>query len=368
MKLPELKIGDLVAKVPIIQGGMGADVSLSSLASAVAREGAIGIISAVHTGFKEEDFEKNSLTANLRTLKEEIFKAKEKSQNGIIGVNIMVAMRNYREYVQAAVEAKADLIISGAGLPLDLPALVKGTQTKIVPIVSSAKAALVISKIWDRKQSTAPDAVIVEGCKAGGHLGFSLEELKSENPPELLDIVKDVKEIMKEFSCKYNKEIPIIAAGGIFDGNDIVKAIKAGARGVQIATRFVATDECDADIRFKQAYVNARKEEVVIVESPVGMPGRAVNNKFLKKLEECEKIEPQHCYGCIQKCNPKTTKYCISKALLNAVKGNIDEGLIFAGENVYKIDKIVSVKELINELVLQAEEEMEKQALEVKNG
>lgn len=353
MKLPSLKIGDLTAKIPIIQGGMGACVSLSSLASAVAKQGGIGVISAVHPGFKEPDFETNNLAANIRGLKNEIRKAKELAPSGIIGMNIMVAMKNYKEYVQAALEEKIDIIISGAGLPLDLPELVKGTATKIVPIVSSAKAALVIAKMWDKKNNVAPDAVIVEGPEAGGHLGFSNEEL--DNPPQLLDIVKDVKKTLEAFAAKYNKDIPVIAAGGIFDGKDIADAIKAGASGVQMATRFVATDECDADINFKMAYVNATQEDVVIVKSPVGMPGRAIKNKFLERLMQEQKIAVNKCYSCIKPCNPKQTPYCISTALLESVKGHMDAGLIFTGAKVYKIKEIVSVENLMNQLVLEAQ-------------
>lgn len=357
MKLPSLKIGDITAKIPIIQGGMGACISLSSLASAVANEGGIGVISAVHPGFKESDFQTNNIEANARALKNEIRKAKKLSPNGIIGINIMVAMKNYRKYIEAALEEKIDIIISGAGLPLELPAIVKGSTTKIIPIVSSSKAALVITKMWDRKHQMVPDAIIVEGCDAGGHLGFSLEELKSDNPPKLLDIVKEVKTILDTFCKKYNKDIPVIAAGGIFDGKDIAQALKAGASGVQMGTRFVATKECDADINFKNAYINAQKEDVIIVKSPVGMPGRAINNKFLERLKAQEKLSRQRCYSCIKTCNPAETPYCISEALLEAVKGNIDNGLIFAGSKVYKINEIVSVKNLINELIMGAENE-----------
>ncbi len=356
--LPPLKIGDIIAKVPIIQGGMGACVSLSSLASAVAKEGAIGIISAVHPGFRESDFESNNVVANIRGLKNEIRKAKSLAPSGIIGMNIMVAMKNYKRYVDAALEEKIDLIISGAGLPLDLPELVKGTNTKIIPIVSSVKAGLVITKMWDRKHNVAPDAIVVEGCNAGGHLGFSIEELTSNNPPKLLDIVKDIKEMLKEFSKKYNKYIPVIAGGGIFDGKDIAEALKAGADGVQMATRFVTTEECDADINFKNAYINSKFEDVVIVKSPVGMPGRAIKNKFLESLKEQPTISKTKCFSCIKTCNPKETPYCISEALLTSVKGDIENGLIFAGSNVYKLKEIVSVKNLINELVKEAESEL----------
>lgn len=356
MKLPSLKIGDLEAKVPIIQGGMGARVSLSKLAAAVANEGGIGVISAVYPGYNEPDFETNNLCANLRGLKNEINKAKTMAPNGIIGVNIMVAMNNYDKFVEAALEQNVDIIISGAGLPLNLPILAKNTKTKLAPIVSSAKAALVILKMWDRKQNVAPDMIIVEGYKAGGHLGFSDEELK--NPKELLDIVREVKEVIKPFSAKYNKMIPVIAAGGIYDGKDIADAVKSGASGVQMATRFVATEECDVDIEFKKAYINASQEDIVVIKSPVGMPGRAIKNKFLDRLNQNGKITKTKCYNCIKTCNPNETPYCITEALLESAKGNIDNGLIFAGSNVYKIKSITTVKELINELIVEAEKEL----------
>lgn len=356
MKLPSLKIGNITAKIPIIQGGMGACVSMSSLASAVANEGGIGIISAVHPGFREANFKTDNVEANVVGLKKEIRRAKQLSPNGLLGINIMVAMNNYKTYVEAALEENIDIIISGAGLPLELPSITKGTNTKIIPIVSSAKAALVIAKMWDRKQNVAPDAIIVEGSEAGGHLGFSPEQL--ENPQKLLDIVKEVKEVIKSFAQKYNKDIPIIAAGGIYDGKDIVKALKAGASGVQMATRFVATDECDAHINFKKAYINATKDDVVVIKSPVGMPGRAIKNKFLERLQADGKIKRSGCFNCIKTCNPNQTPYCISEALLEAVQGNIDNGLIFAGSNVYRINEIVSVKQLINTLVMEAENEI----------
>lgn len=352
MELPSLKIGDITAKIPIIQGGMGARISLSSLASAVANEGSIGIISAVYPGYDEPDFKTDNLTANLRGLKKEIQKARELSPNGIIGVNIMVAMNNYDKFVKAALDENIDIIISGAGLPLELPTIAKGYNTKLVPIVSSAKAALVISKMWDRKQNTVPDAIVVEGYKAGGHLGFSTEDLK--NPKDLLIIVKEVKEIIKPFEQKYNKQIPVIAAGGIFDGKDIADALKAGADGVQMATRFVATKECDVNIKFKQAYINAQEEDVIVIKSPVGMPGRAIKNKFLNQLEKDGNIPKTGCFNCIRTCNPSQTPYCISEALLKSAIGDIDNGLIFAGSNVYKIKQIVTVKELIDELVNEA--------------
>ena len=356
MNLPSLNIGDLKAKFPIIQGGMGIGVSLSNLAAAVTNEGGIGVISAAQIGYREPDFETNNLEANLRALRSEIHKAKDKCKNGIIGLNVMVAMNNYKQTIMAAVEEKVDLIISGAGLPLDLPSFVTDSKTKIAPIVSSGKAAMLIAKTWDKRFSYCPDAVVVEGPEAGGHLGFSMDSFIKHSTMGLKDIVKEVIEALKPFEEKYNKTIPVIAAGGIYTGKDIAECLKAGAAGVQIATRFVTTVECDADIKFKEAYLNAKEEDVKIIMSPVGMPGRAVNNAFLKEVEK-GRVAVKKCYNCIKSCNPANTPFCISKALINAVQGNTDEGLVFVGSNVYRNDKIVTVKELMEELVTEAENE-----------
>ena len=350
MELSSLIIGDLVAKVPIIQGGMGVGVSLSSLAGAVAKHGAIGVVSAAHPGYLEEDFENNTLAANIRGLTKHIKKAKEISNNGIIGVNIMCASKDYEEYVKCAIDNGADLIISGAGLPTDLPKLVEGSNIKIAPIVSPPKSASIILKMWDRRYGRTADMVVIEGPKAGGHLGFSnesLEEYKSKDyDKEVLEII----EIVKEYENKYNKKIPVVFAGGVFDRKDIDHYISLGCSGVQMATRFVATEECDADINFKMAYINSKKEDIVIVKSPVGLPGRAISNKFMKDRKLInEKITK--CYKCLKKCNMADIPYCITGALVRAVKGDIDNSLVFCGENAYRLNKIITVKELIKELI-----------------
>lgn len=332
---------------------MGVGVSLSSLASAVAREGAIGVISGVQIGYDEPDFLSNNNEANVRALKKHIKRAKELCGDGVLGVNLLTAMKNYKEMVAAAVEMKIDLIISGAGLPLDLPVLVEGSQTKIVPIVSSGKAAALISKVWDKKYKRIPDMVIVEGPEAGGHLGFSKEELAKNEFKPLEELVTEVIEAMKPFEEKYKIQVPVIAAGGIYSGEDIAKFIKLGASGVQMATRFVATEECDAHINFKNSYVDAKKEDIRLVQSPVGMPGRAVDNEFTKKLDKGN-IPVKRCYDCLIPCNPATTPYCISQALIQSVTGDMENGLVFAGTNAYKIDKITTVKDLINELCEEA--------------
>ena len=357
MNLQGLKIGNLISKYPIIQGGMGVGVSMHNLAGNVAKEGGIGIISTADIGYQDEEFNKEPMKANLKAIGNEIEKAREIAPKGIIGVNIMVALNNYAEIVKECVKNKIDLIISGAGLPKDLPSFVKGTKTKIAPIVSSGRAAKLISKVWMSKYDYVPDMIIIEGPEAGGHLGFKTEELTQENKPKLEDITKDVLKEVKEIENETGKEIPVVVAGGIFNGKDIAKFLKLGAKGVQIASRFVATKECDASEEFKQAYVKAKKEDIKIIKSPVGMPGRAIRNEFIKKVE-ANKEKITKCYRCIKTCNPAETPYCITKALINAVKGNLDEGLIFCGSNVDKINKITTVKELMQELIQGAEKEL----------
>lgn len=344
----ELKIGNLIAKIPIIQGGMGVGVSLSNLAGNVAKYGAIGVISAAHPGYLENDFEINTLQANLRALKKHIKKAKQISNNGIIGVNIMVAMKNYKELVEASIEGGADLIISGAGLPLKLPQYTQNSEIKILPIVSSSKAAKLILSYWKKHYNKIADGIIIEGPEAGGHLGFKDNNIENDIN-EFETNVNNILETIKEFEKEYNKKIPVIVAGGVFDSDDIKKYIKLGANGVQIGSRFVATFECDANIKFKEAYLNCHKNDIKIVKSPVVMPGRAISNKFLNKINN-DNNKITKCYNCLIPCNPSTTPYCISEALINAARGDIDNGLIFCGSNAYKINKIISVKELLDEL------------------
>ncbi len=350
MKLNELKIKDLTSKLPIIQGGMGIGVSGWKLSSAVANAGGIGIISGAQSGYRENDFAKNTIESNLRAFREEIRKAKENTK-GIIGVNIMVAMKNYAELVKVAVDEKVDLIISGAGLPLDLPGLVEGSATKIVPIVSSLRAAELIMRRWTKKFQRQPDAIVVEGPEAGGHLGFKREELLDNSAQDLYTLVAQLKEYLDEKEL----DIPIIAAGGIFRGEDIVKAMEAGASGVQMATRFVATYECDASDAFKQAYIDAKQEDVVIMQSPVGLPGRALRNPMLKTIEKEGRIPVKKCYHCVHKCDPKTTPFCITQALVNAVNGDLDYSLLFVGSRVAEVDKMQSVQEIFDELVNEVE-------------
>ena len=346
-----IKIGDKVSKYPIIQGGMGVGVSLHNLAGNVSKEGGIGIISTADIGYKEDDFAQNPMKANLRAIGKEIEKAREiAGEDKILGVNIMVAMKNYADIVKECVKQKIDLIISGAGIPKELPEYVKGSETKIAPIVSSFRCCKLIVKHWITKYDYVPDMIVIEGTEAGGHLGFKSEELVEGNKPKLEDITTEVIDYIKEVEKETGKEIPVIAAGGIWNGKDIKRFLNLGATGVQMATRFVATNECDASNEFKQAYVNAKKEDVKIIKSPVGMPGRAIYNDFIKNTE-VEKAKIQKCYNCIKTCNVANTPYCITKALINAVKGNMKEALVFCGSNVDKVKEIVSVHTLMSELV-----------------
>ncbi len=348
MSYDALVIGNLTAKVPLIQGGMGVGVSLSGLAGAVAKEGGIGIISTAQIGYQEPDYEQNPLEANLRAIGKEIKKAREIAENGIIGVNIMYATKYYEKYVEAACEAGVDLIITGAGLPVELPKLVENYDVKIAPIVSSVKSASVILKMWERKYNRTADLVVIEGPKAGGHLGFKPDEVLTITEEAYQKEITDIMEVVDSYGEKYNRRIPVVVAGGISDAKKVKEIMKLGVDGVQIASRFVTTYECDASQEFKNAYLNAQ-EDIIIVKSPVGMPGRAIHNSFIRE----SKIESKpitKCYQCIKGCQAKDIPYCITKALINSVKGDVDNGLVFCGADVWKQNKMQSVKEVIEEL------------------
>ncbi len=345
-----IKIGDKQSQYPIIQGGMGVGVSLHKLAGAVSKEGGIGVISTADIGYQEEDFNTNPMKANLRAIGKEIKMAREiAGEDKILGVNIMVALNNYKEIVKECVKNKIDLIISGAGIPKELPEYIKGSNTRIAPIVSSLRCCKLIVKHWIKKYNYVPDMIVIEGPEAGGHLGFKKEELQEDKKPRLEEITKEVVEYVKEVQKETNKEIPVIAAGGIWDNKDIQRFLNLGATGVQMATRFVTTYECDASNEFKEAYIKAKKEDIKIINSPVGMPGRAVYNNFIKETEK-ETCKIKKCYQCIKTCNILDTPYCITKALINAVKGNMQEALVFCGSNVEKAKEIISVHQLIQEL------------------
>ncbi len=352
--LKQLVIGNLSARIPIVQGGMGVGVSLSGLASATANAGGIGVIAAAGIGMFEPDGLTDFWGASVRALKKTIREARAKTK-GILGVNIMVALSNFADMVRTAIEEKIDIIFSGAGLPVNLPEYLNGSVTKLVPIVSSARAATLLTKRWVDKYSYFPDAIVVEGPKAGGHLGFQSSQI---NDPkyELETLVTEIVHALKPFEDLAGRPIPVIAGGGIYTGADIRRLIEHGAAGVQMATRFVATDECDASAAFKTTYLNAKEEDLVVIQSPVGMPGRAINNTFLKDVAE-GRHKPFSCpFHCIVTCDFKTAPYCISLALFYAQKGQLGHGFAFAGCNAWRVDKIIPVQELMDTLVREYEE------------
>ncbi len=350
MIMKKLNIGNLSISVPIIQGGMGVGISLSGLASAVANEGGVGVISSAGLGLLYRNMSKDYIQASIMGLKEELRKAREKTK-GVIGVNVMVAMSNFADMVKTAIAEKADIIFSGAGLPLNLPSfLQKDSVTKLVPIVSSARAAKVIAEKWHNLYNYLPDAFVVEGPKAGGHLGFKDEQINDEHF-SLEHILPEVIAEVKDLEVHYGKDIPVIVAGGIYTGEDIKRFMDMGAAGVQMGTRFVTTDECDASDIFKQTYIEAKQEDIQIIKSPVGMPGRAIFSKFIQKVKEGQK-QPKTCMcKCIKTCDISKSPYCIIAALYNAFKGNMDNGYAFAGANAFRATKIVSVKETFRALL-----------------
>lgn len=345
--MDKIQIRNKTLNIPLIQGGMGIGVSLGNLAGHVMKEGGLGVISAAQPGYLEHDFKSNTIEANIRALKKEIVKAREISGgNGLLGINLMVAAEHYDVYAKAISEMYIDVIISGAGLPLELPTLSVNPEILLAPIVSSSKAMVLLVKRWLSRANKFPDMIIIEGPLAGGHLGFSWDQLNNNSFPSLESILSDVLFALKENDWN----IPVFMAGGIYTSDDIQRFISLGATGVQMATRFITTYECDADIKFKEAFINAKESDIRYVISPSGYPGRAIDNKLVTNLMNQEKVRVKHCYNCLKPCNPATTPYCITEALIQAVKGNIDEGLVFTGVNGYRNKEIVHVSELIDEL------------------
>ena len=354
MEIPELHIGSLSASIPIVQGGMGVRVSLASLASAVANEGGIGTISSIGLGDikdSEQDYEKTSREALVK----EIRKARSMT-DGHLAVNFMGVLSNSNDLIKAAIKEGIKIIVFGAGLPTKLPGLVQDPSVNLVPITSSARVAEFILRSWDRRYERIPDALILEGPLAGGHLGFSVEQLERPEEHSLEKLLPEVLEVIKPYEDKHGRKIPVVTGGGIYSGEDIARMLYLGASGVQMGTRFVCTEECDASPEFKQAYVAAKEEDIIIIKSPVGMPGRALNTRFLKDLEVKGRLNINCPYRCLTACKVKTARYCIALALLNSYFGDLDNGLVFCGQNAYRVDRIVTVKELIQELLRELKE------------
>ncbi len=350
--LKPIKIKGKEISLPIFQGGMGIGVSLGRLATAVINEAGVGTISAAQTGYDDETFWNNykaSCQANYDKLKTEIeYVRSHTSEKGFLAVNILCASRDYANLAKTAAQNGVDAIVSGAGLPLDLPKYTMGTKTANIPIVSSSRVLNLIMRKWKRKYDVMPDAVVIEGPMAGGHLGVKYEEINNQEITSLEERLIDVK----EFMLKNNYEFPVIVAGGVYTSEDVKKMLKLGADGVQLGTRFIATNECDASLAFKQKFIEAKEEDIVYVPSPVGYPARAIKNNFTRRLEQGN-LMPKKCIACVLPCKGKvsTTPYCISERLSRAVKGDTENGLVFTGANGYRVNQIISVKELFNELL-----------------
>ena len=346
-----IKLRNKKPVLPIMQGGMGVGVSRSSLAGAVAKEGGIGIISTAQIGYDEPDFETDTADCNLRAIEKHIRLAKEKANgNGLVGVNVMHALQHYKDHVMTAARAGADLIVCGAGLATDLPDLVVGTDAAIAPIVSSRKASELIVRMWQKKYNRIPDLIVIEGPLAGGHLGFKREQLDELDTLDYDAEIRSILEYVRTFGKENGCYIPVFVGGGIMNQEDADHIFSLGADGIQVATRFVATWECDASPNYKQAYVNAKKEDITIIKSPVGMPGRALNNAFIKRTLT-EPVSIRKCFRCIKNCNPTQIPYCITKALIDAVNGDVENGLVFCGGRVDEIHEITTVRNVIDELL-----------------
>jgi nitronate monooxygenase len=356
--IPVLKIGNLEICPPIIQGGMGIKVSGANLASAVANTGCAGVIASAGLGQFEDCAFADLVADSEESLRQEIRKARTMS-SGTIGVNIMVALGHYENLVRTAVDEDVDLIICGAGLPLDLPKHLNGRDIKLIPVVSSARAFKIICKRWKLHFNKLPDAVIVEGSKSGGHLGYTHQSLVENTAPVLEEIITEILAVANSFT----PNIPVIAAGGIFDGKDIARFLRLGAAGVQMATRFVCTYECDVHDNFKQAYIDAGPDDLTVIKSPVGLPGRVINNSFVEKINRGETVPFTCNYKCLRTCDPTTVPYCIARVLANAARGQMDKGFAFAGSNAPRCSEIVSVKALIQELTEQLSTALETEPL-----
>ncbi len=347
--MKNFNIGNLEIPLPIIQGGMGVCVSLSGLAAAVANEGGIGVISSVGIGMTEADYKKNFSQANKTALRKEIRKAREKT-DGILGVNIMMAVTDYEDLLRISIEEGIDVVFVGAGLPLKKPEYLDNSQTKFVPKVSSSRAAKILFRHWSEKYNRVPDAIVIEGSLCGGHIGFKKADIENNKLTSLAEIVSETVKEMDIYEQKHGIEIPVIAAGGIYSGKDILDIMNSGAKAVKMGTRFVTTTECDVSDAFKQNYVKCTKDDITIIDSPVGLPGRVLTNDFVKEIQ-AGKQKPVNCqWKCLKTCDFKNVQFCIAEALFNAAQGDFTHGFSFAGTNAYLAEEIISVRETIKQI------------------
>lgn len=348
--MKKISIGKLEIALPIIQGGMGIGVSLSGLAAAVANEGGVGTISGVVPGFREPDFISNFREANIRALTKEIRKARELTK-GVLAVNIMVALTNFADMAHTAIKEKIDIIISGAGLALNLPEYrTAGSKTKLVPIVSTDRALNIIIRKWLKGYDCLPDAVVLESPYSGGHQGVKMDEV-GKDEFNLDRQLPKILTLLEGYENQYDQKIPVFVAGGVQTGADIRKYVEMGAAGAQIGTRFITTNECDAAQDFKSEYLKAKSpDDIVVINSPVGLPLRVLKTKFVKEIMAGEK-KPIACYyKCLHTCDYHKVSFCIARALINAQSGLIDEGVCCSGVYGYLNNEITSVHELIEKI------------------
>ncbi|MBF0369130.1 MAG: nitronate monooxygenase [Magnetococcales bacterium] len=350
--LPPLKIGVYTLPVPIIQGGMGVRVSAHGLAAAVGNEGGLGLIATVALSLASKYYKKGKdyYRANAKALVDELHLAREMSPTGIIGTNCMVAIRDFESMVRTSVENGAQVIVAGAGLPLRLPEFAAShPDTALVPIVSSLRAARLMAKRWFKLYKRLPDAIVFEDPnEAGGHLGIKRELLGSEE----YSTARVIPELAEWSRKEYGDEIPIITAGGIWDRKDIDWAFSLGAKGVQMASRFICTHECDADPVYKQAFIDATPEDVVIVDSPAGLPGRALQTPFTKTLFSGGEVAKKCFATCLDACicREEEETFCIAEALHQAQQGDIEKGLVFTGTNAVRHTELRHIWEIFEEL------------------
>lgn len=353
-----IKIGSKHLSLPILQGGMGVGISMDRLAGAVAAKGGMGTISTAACGFREVDYAENHQKANLRALDRQVRRARELARGaGLVAVNAMVATVQYDDSIRTALRAGVDAVVSGAGLPLQLPAIaaeVPGNDAALAPIVSSGKAAALISKVWDKRYHRIPDFVVLEGPLAGGHLGFSPEEAKAAQEGRsvpLSRLLREVRDALAPWREKYGRDVPIFVAGGVANGAEMAQLMREGAAGAQFATRFIATEECDASEDYKKILLNAKAEDVTIVKSPVGMPGRALRSPLVCRVDEGNQPQPARCINCLVPCKKLESPYCISQALIAAWHGDWENGLFFCGANVGQVDRLSTVGEQVDQIM-----------------
>lgn len=342
-------IGDLVAPIPMIQAGMGVQIAKSDLASAISQTGAIGCISSVGLG-QHRNALNNYFKESCEQLAYEIRRTRQLAPNGILAVNIMVALKNYDDIVQVCVDEKVDMIISGAGLPLSLPGITKDSNIKLVPVVSSGRSMNVIIKTWKRRYNCIPDAVVLEGPLCGGHLAFSWDQLAHPENVAISMLLREVKDVIAPYEAEFGRKIPIIGAENIATTDDVLAMLNLGFDGVQVGTRFICTEEAGIDIKSKEVYVRAKSSDIAIVQSPLGMPLKVLKTPFSEKILNEEKIKFGCPFLCLRACKAKDARFCIAEALVDTLMGNVDKGLFMVGSSIGRVNDIIPAAEFVEPL------------------